>query len=295
MSLARGRFGIEYNPRPRKENPSGAGCLVAIVTVVAAISLAIHTFRRHKATADDPQSVQTAQAETQTTPRATTAAETTPTPPPPPPAPVETPEEHVRILQHRQPSVKNRLLRLEEAEKAGNVPLAVSTIEELRSLPGQPAADLDDTLARRVGDLNAHWLFDLGNLQWVEEVAVRPGESATRIARSHGSTLASLVRLNNLTDANHIRPGQRLKVMNHPKTTLAVHKRAGYADLYLNEKFFRRYDLTGDVTGDNGLYPLENDNSRALIKKLGLAFSTRDKIEIEMLLPKGANITISER
>ncbi len=341
MSLAKGRFGIEYNPRRRRDDSSGAGWVVQVILAVAAVSYTVTTVRRHISETHDeieppaaPRAIQTVPASVEmpleapetavgagtraadAAPGATApsseqaaaeeetrledkhpAASTVPTAvAAAASAPATTPASSaagVTAIAARPPRVKNLLLRLEAAEKDGNIPLAVTTIETLRALPGEPAADLDDALAKRLGELNERWLYELGGLQWVEVVTVRAGESATRIASAHGSTLASLIRLNGFKDANHIRVGQKLKVMNHPRVSLTVHKRARYADLQVNGKFFRRYDLTGEVAGAAGVYKLEG-NPRGLFKRLGLTLSLRDRVGLETLMPKGATVVVSE-
>lgn len=310
MSLAKGRFGIEYDPRRRRDDSSGPGWLVLVVAAAAAVSFSVTAVKRAMEkdaeplpqaltapsgapsaaapASDAPAPATDAPAGSRDTPAANPAANAAATPPPTPPPPVAP-------SQPNRPSrVRNLLLRLDEAEKAGNVPMAVTTIETLRALPGEPAADLDDRLARRLGELNDRWLFELAGKQWVDEVKVRKGESASRIASSKGSTLASLVRLNpQLKDPDHLRPGQTVKVMNHPRLSLTVHRRARYADLHLNGKFFRRCDLAAEVAGKVGVYKVEQ-SPRPLFKSLGLAFSLRDRIALETLLPKGSTIIVSE-
>ena len=44
--LARGKFGIEYNPKPLDEESSGIGWVVVAVLAVAAVSLACTVFSR---------------------------------------------------------------------------------------------------------------------------------------------------------------------------------------------------------------------------------------------------------
>lgn len=201
---------------------------------------------------------------------------------------------YATLAVKRPPKVRNLLLRLEAAEKMGNIEMEATTIEALRSLPGEPAADIDDILARRLGQLNLRWLFALSNRQWVAEVTVRTRETAARIAAAHGSTLASLIRLNALKDADNIRVGQTLKVMNHPRFSLTVHRRARYADLHLNGKFFNRYDISGEAQiCEVGVYKT-TETLRDQLPALGLKFSLRDRIELETLIPAGASIVVSE-
>jgi hypothetical protein len=193
---------------------------------------------------------------------------------------------------NRPVKVRNLLMRLEEAERRSDVEMAVSTIEQLRALPGSPAADLDNVLARRLGDLNMKRLFVLKNAQWVKEVTVKRGDSASRIASENGSTLASLSRLNG-GSVDRVILGSKLRVMNHPRFNLVVHRRSRTADLQLNGKFFKRYDLTAPVTGADGAYEIPG-RIRQFWTERGISFSMKDRAELEMLLPKGAAVLVSE-
>jgi hypothetical protein len=280
----RGNFGIEYNPRQRERDSSGLGWVFALVAIVALVSLAWTLVGRFRSRPD----VQVA-------------------PPPPPPAEVREPapapkpvEEPVSPVAHadsgalakRPVKVRNLLMRLEEAERRKDVEMAVSTIEQLRSLPGSPAADLDNVLARRLGDLNMKWLFVLKNAQWVKEVTVKRGDNASRIAAENGSTLASLSKLNG-GNVERVLLGTKIRVMNHPRFNLVVHRRSRTADLQLNGKFFKRYDLAAPVSGDDGAYEIPS-RIRPFWAERGISFSMRDRAELEMLLPAGASVLVSE-
>lgn len=296
MSLERGRFGIEYKPRPRKKDSAAIWPFVFVILAIAAVSFVFTKFKR---SADDIPAIPEPSAQ---------AAQPSPSHPQQtqqqqsqtPPAAVRQPQlprldaQFSSASHERPPKVRNLLLRLEEAVKADNIEMAVSTIETIRALPGEPAADLDDSLARHLGKLNTRWLFDFANRQWVAETTVRQRDTAARIAAAHGSTLSSLVRLNSLANAESIQPGQVLKVMNHPRFSLTVHRRARFADLNLNGKFFNRYDIIGD--GDIcpvGIYKT-TDNLRDQLIELGLRFSLRDRVELETLIPPSASIAVSE-
>ena len=193
MALVRGKFGIEYNPRQNERNSSGLGWVFILIAIVALISLVWTLVGRFRG-ADAPP----------------------PAPPPPPPTaetpvpPAVPPQERVpppvtpagsESLAKRPVKVRNLLMRLEEAERRHDVEMAVSTIEQLRALPGSPAADLDNVLARRLGDLNVKWLFTLKNAQWVKEVTVRRGTAplaspprTVRLSpRSPGSTAVTWI------------------------------------------------------------------------------------------------------
>ena len=280
MSLARGKFGIEYDPRHLEPEPSGFGWLVVAVAVVAFVSFAwtlVARLRSYAADVPPPAPVEDA-ARTNAAP---TAVDVLPL------APAVQETDHSR----RPVKVRNLLMRLGEAERLGDAELAVSTIETIRSLPGSPAADLDDALARRLGVLNVRRLLKLKNAQWVRQVTVGRGGSASRIAAENGSTLASLVALNGNVDRLIV--GQKLHVMDHPRFNLVIHRRSRTADLSLNGKFFKRYDLQDDVKAKEGAYELP-EKKRAFWANVGLILKPADRAELEMLLPVKTSVLISE-
>ena len=131
------------------------------------------------------------------------------------------------------------------------------------------------------------------NRQWVKEVTVRRGDSATRIASENGSTLASLLRLNELPSADRLRVGQRLDVMDHPKFTIVVHRAAKYADLTLKGKFFKRYDIIAPVRAKEGNYETPA-KLRAFLAEKGIALSPADSAELDMLVPAKSSLLVSE-
>ena len=291
MSLARGIYGIEYNPGRRDEHPLGPfGWLVILVLLAAAVSLVVTLCRRKSPQAED-MAVETPPEIVQEVVEPRPQEQT-----PPPPPVVKVPHNVVVVndIASRSPQVRNLLLRLEAAEQERDLALAVTTIEQIRLLPGQPAADLDDVLARRLGALNLSWLFDGKNAQWVSEVKVKAGDSATRIAQEHGSTLASLRELNPGLDLEKLRAGRdKVLVMNHPRFNLIVYVRTRTADLQLNGKFFKRYDLRDSVTGAIGSYETPA-NLRPFLAEKGIWFSAADRTEIEMLLPHRSSLLIAE-
>ena len=139
MSLAKGRFGIEYDPRRRRDDSSGPGWLVLVVAAAAAVSFSVTAVKRAMEkdaeplpqaltapsgapsaaapASDAPAPATDAPAGSRDTPAANPAANAAATPPPTPPPPVAP-------SQPNRPSrVRNLLLRLDEAEKAGNVPI----------------------------------------------------------------------------------------------------------------------------------------------------------------------------
>ena len=307
MALARGKYGIEYNPNPVNDGSSGLGWIVVTVVIVAFVSLVCTLVGRFMSSDEspveeicinppEPPAVETVRPEP--SPETPAAVEPEPAPPPPAkPAPTVEPappaeSKVTTTLVNRPVKVRNLLMRLEEAEKRRDVEMAVTTIETLRALPGSPAADLDDALARRLGKLNVKRLFALRNAQWVRTVTVKRGDSASRIAAENGATLASLAKLNG-GKVDKVVLGKPVYVMNHPRFNLVIHRRLRTADLSLNGKFFKRYDLQGDVTGKEGAYEL-SARPRNFWRTLGLKFKPADVAELEMLLPSGTSVLVSE-
>ena len=286
MALVRGKFGIEYNPRQKERDSSGLGWVFVLVAAVALVSLVWTLVGRFRGGEEAERSV------VPSPPPAKTAPEAPKAPPLPEIVPEPVTPADSESLARRPVKVRNLLMRLEEAERRRDVEMAVTTIEQLRALPGSPAADLDNVLARRLGDLNMRWLFVLKNAQWVKEVAVKRGDSASRIASENGSTLASLAKLNG-GDVERLVVGSKVRVMNHPRFNLVVHRRSGTADLSLNGKFFKRYYLVGSVGGPDGAYEIPS-SPRAFWARIGTGFSAADRGELEMLMPKGASVLISE-
>ena len=170
--------------------------------------------------------------------------------------------------------------------------MEVTTIEQIRALPGSPAADLDDALAQRLGALNIRRLFDLRNAQWVKQVTVKRGDVASRIASENGSTLASFARLNG-GNVDKVVIGKKLYVMDHPRFNLVIHRRTRIADLSLNGKFFRRYYLPGGVTGKKGMYEFPA-NAKSFWRSLGVEFKAGDREEIETLMPVKASVIVAD-
>ena len=286
MSLARGKFGIEYDPRKLEPESSGFGWVAVVVAFAALISLALVVAKRMR------------NGESILPPREERVVGSNQVPAVPAPGAAMTNAvasvslRDSAALAHRSPRLRNLLMRLEEAERRGDVEMAVGTIESIRSLPGSPAADLDDALARRLGTLNLRRLFDLRCAQWVKTVEVRRGDSASRIAAENGSTLASLARLNG-GNIERIRLGANLYVMDHPRFNLVLHRRTRIADLSLNGKFFKRYDLQGEVRTKDGAYEIP-ERRRGFWEVFGPAFGKADRAELDMLLPSGASMLVSE-
>lgn len=270
------KYGVEYIPKPVPEGSGGVGWVFLAVLVVAAASLSWTLWNRFH---DDRTEEVFAPIETVTATNVPAASR--PVMPPKP----------IADLDRRPPKVRNLLMRLGEAESRRDVEMAVSTIEQLRGLPGSPAADLDDALARRLGVLNMRRLFVSRNQQWVLPITVKRGDSASRIAAEHGSTLASIVKLNG-GDLDRIFVGKTLYVMNHPRFQLAIRRRMRTADLTLNGKFFKRYDLSVSP-GEAGAFELPV-KTRQFWKDMGVSFKPQDRAEIEMLMPPGSPVLVSE-
>ena len=290
MSLARGKYGIEYNPRPLDNEPSGLGLLIAAIALVAAASFAWRMIA-HRRDASDAASLDSfATTNEYSAAKGVKGSEEVKSKVN---EEVKSNEEAKSTsLSHRPANVRNLLMRLAEAEKAGDIELEASTIETLRALPGSPVADLDDALARRLGALNVKRLFEKHNAQWVKTVVVKRGDTASRLAAANGSTVASFARLNG-GDIDRVVLGAKGLGMNHPRFNLVFHRRTRTAHLSLNGKFFKRFDLASAVTGAAGAYAV-GEVRRELWKQIGADFAAEDRKEIETLLPVGSSVLVSE-
>ena len=288
MAYRRGKFGIEYNP-PRQEPETP--WVFFVVALAAAVALVVAGVRLVAHWARGGEVIEPPAAVTEAVEPAATEADASAVSLAAPPA--AEPTLKPSGVEDRPVAVRNLLLRLEEAERKRDAEMAIATIERLRSLPGAPAADLDDSLARRLGALNFRRLFVKRSAQWVAEVTVRPGDAASRIASAHGSTLASLAKLNPALDLDRIRAGQRLWVLDHPRFILVVHRMNKTADLSLKGKFFKRYYLREAVKGTSGNFVLP-ERPRPFWAEHGIGLRAEDRAELEMLLPAGTSIVIAD-
>ena len=284
MAFQRGIYGVEYNLPSEPPESHGFRWFLVLVFLVALGSFGVTVYRRWRAPSADPS------APSEVAPSAEAVRPVAAVRAPPPLAPTN---DAVRVtsLDARSTEVRALLLRLDAAEKKRDIALAATTIESIRALPGNPAADLDDRLARRLGVLNMERLFTQKNRQWVEEVEVRRGANATRLAREYGSTLASFVKLNG--GDSKLRVGQKVFVLSHPRFILVVHRLTRTADLSLNGKLFKRYYLANDLLGSVGTYVYAR-SATPFWNDLGVFLKPDDRAEIEMLIPAGTRVVLSD-
>lgn len=281
--LGSGRYGVEWTVHPKDRESSGLVRVGVTVAVLALVSLSWTVITRIRSRAAEPIVATAVEDQTAPANKATDAEPFDST--------AVVPIGRSSGLSKREPKLRNLLMRLEEAEKRHDIEMAIAAIETIRALPGSPAADLDNALARRLGVLNMRRLFVLKSAQWVTEVTVKRGDTASNIASERGSTLASLAKLNG-GSVNTIRVGQKLTVLNHPRFNLAVHRRMRTADLFLNGKFFKRYDLK-DEAGVDGSHEVTIP-IREFWGTIRISLSRANREELELLLPKGANVLVSE-
>ena len=278
--LARGKYNIEWVPRPQDDRqPSGLKWIVALVAAITLISFSFTLLSRFRARSEEPKvAVLPAAAEVKIPPKPSLSDAAVQSSAVSSPVAVE----NGKAFKTRPQKLRNLLLRLQEAEKDRNTVMAITTIESIRQMP--EAADLDNALARRLGTLNFKWLFEQHNPQWVAVHEVRRGDSASRIASEHGSTFASLKRLNG-GNLDKVLVGAKLFVLDHPRFALVVHRQLKYADLQLKGKFFRRYDLKESPTVKEGAYTWGEVAAK-------LAFM--DRSELDLLLSRSTVVAIAE-
>lgn len=292
MAMTRVKYGVEFDTR--REEPggsSGSGWIVVLVILVAAVSFVVHMVRRisAKSAADgDPGEEPALVVKALSTPVEEPVEADEPAPP--------APEVVVSDLHSRPSKAKPLLLRLDEARNKGDIEMQVSTIEQLRALPGGAVADIDDKLVSLLGTLNMRRLFELKNPQWVAEVAVKRGDSAIRIAQENGSTFSSLKRLNPSVDFDRLKIGTRLKVMSHPDFALVIHKRLRSVELHLNGRLFKRYDLPAGAPAiplETGAYRTPA-NLREYFRREGVRLAPDDAAELDQLVPRDTPVRVSE-
>lgn len=296
MAMTRVKYGVEFGTR-REERGTGSshvGWIIVLVILLAAGSFVIHVIRRISTAqdaaggpGDEPSLVVESlpAAPSEAAARASEAA---------------TMEEEVRPVVvndfgGRPSRAKALLLRLDVASDKNDIEMQVSTIEQLRALPGGAVADIDDKLVRLLGELNMRRLFELSNPQWVTEVTVKRGDSATRIAQEHGSTLGSLKRLNASVNLDRLQIGTKLKVMKKPAFTLIVHKKQRSVELMLNDRLFKRYDLpegAPEIPMEPGAYRTPA-NLRDFFRREGIGLSPEDAAEIDLLVPRDQPVRVS--
>lgn len=288
MSLARGKFGIEYDPRPARDGNSGFGWIVVLVLGVVAVSLTVALVNRFRTPAPEVALVPPpAPGEDEKDDAGDETAASAPIPVPTGFAEV------YKTLSSRPPRVRTLLVRLREAQERGDLVTEVATLGQLRELPGNSALDLNNLLIQRLGELNMSWLFERYNPQWVKSVKVKSGDSASRIARDNGATLESLRRLNPEKNIDHLRVGDEVRVMDHPRFYLCVYPNTRKADLQLKGRLFKRYDLREAVTSEAGTFE-PTGNLRKFLADHGVWFQLADRQELETLLPKKFTFVIGD-
>ncbi len=204
-------------------------------------------------------------------------------------------ERWLETARTRSPDEAALLARLADAERQGNKRIVRDTLEKLRRR--NTMADLDDPFARRLGALNAEILFDSDQTErdgWTVQVTVKKGDSAQRIAREHGTTLAALLKLNELKDPNKLRIGAKLRVLEFPRAELVVHAGLHFADLSLNKRFFKRYDISLPQKPEIGSYPItREDGPMDRFKALSFKLIPADREELAILLAPGSRLIVS--
>jgi len=284
MSLARGKFGIEFDPLRDEERPSGRGILIGAAVLVVLVSFAVTLVNRLRArTAGNPDAGAAVLAEA---PRPAPSAL-----PAPPLSPAVPPGK--ALLEERPRVVRNLLMRLTEAERDRDLSRQVETIELLRAQPGNPTADIDHELVKRLGRLNFRWMFGGGGSPWTAEVTPRKGNSAARIAKEQGMTVAALLKLNRWRNVDEMRPGSPVRVLNRPNFTLVVHRRSQLAELMLDGKLFKAYELARPSRAAPGFYRTTDDPTRQFAR-LGLSFSPADFSELSLFLLASTPVLVAE-
>lgn len=327
MGYARGRFGVEYQPRRSEGHP----LLWVVVTVVLLVSCAFTYYQlSHRKSppvaVPQPDGVKSPVVKTSSHEVRPVRASRPPAPPtnviektvspvggavrravvpmpaavpPSKPDPSSDPnvlrvQKWIETSQDRPAEERVRLERLLAAERDKNIPLAIDTIQKLCSRPAM--ADLQDVLLRRLGDLNLQLLFSGQNNPLITSVIAKRGDSRDRIARENRTTTTALMKLNPKIKWDRLKPGDTVRILFVPNPMLVVYKQRGYADLSIkNGQFFGRYDLTTSKNAKCAVYPISTESGESVFvrfRELGLKAPKR--AEIEMFLAPGSRIIIAE-
>lgn len=328
MSFSRGRFGVEYHPRPGSETPRLRGliCLVLVLVGVAFIWYKIAHRRTEEETIPQTdigpsrEERQTIPVEAVPRPKAVEAKKPAPpalqtadkptgkAPPPivlPPPQPSPTVPPALRPLVARLEATRDRrtgqdqqlIDRYTAAERQELPEIVRDTLAKLYDRPSM--ADLRDDLLKRLGDINLQMLFSGKPTEWTKMVTVRRGDGRERIAHENRNTPAVVAKLNPLVKWERLRPGNTVRVLRFPKAVLVIHKTIGHADLTLREgeKFFRRYYFKTSPGAACTVYDISQDvksSVSARFRELGVRADPETRRELEMFLAPGSRITVTE-
>lgn len=287
MSLKRGRLGVEYDAPETEGKKSWRKPLIWAIVAITVMSFAWTTFTRLKnRVKETPDSTPSVAQETRpvaalksTWPRAT----------------IHAVSDTAADLLNRPRNVKHLLMRLREAESEGDIIRQIDTLETLRTLPGKPAADLEPLLARRLSELNWHRLFDKPKpiSPWTTQIKLRKGLSLERLATEYGTTLAATLKLNGIGSPDELPEAAIVTLLHNPRFSLIVHRSGKYAELYLNERFFKIYNLTAPVRTSSGNYRITKDMRRRLAE-LDVWVSPRDRAQLELFLIADSPVIISD-
>ncbi len=291
---------VEFDPYRRPEpRPAWKLAVAAVLSIAVVLSFlsARGCFRRKQEPVRAPGIPPPILALAQTNKVAVTNVPVEVKAPPPPALMSRTPAGGgwMESSAGRPQQERTLLLRLDDAERLGRLAIAVDTIEKLRARPSM--ADLDDKLARRLGDLNIERLFSGEPVPWVAETKVKSGQTVHRIAREHGTTVAAVRQLNGLGPREEPAVGRTLRVLEFPKAAFVVHKQTRYADLMLGGKLFKRYYITTRRNTPAGAYPITSkaeEGPRSRMEALKIRIAPADMKELSMFLAPGSMLTVSE-
>ena len=320
MAYVRGRYGIEYTPRPAsgRDGHPFRWLLLGLVAMVAVAFFVAHNRKKP----GPPVVVRDVPAAPVATPSGKPPDAVPPSSPPvtrkpSSPMPAQTAQKPVRPAQPPSPKPRREsafaakvdgwiasrtwskdeqelLILLRDAERQGNLQGARGAIERLLYRPA--AEDLKDPLVRHFGDLNTQLLFSGTNTPWTATVTVKSGDTLQRIAANHRTTLEALLKLNRIKDANRLALGQTLRVLNFPDADLVIHKQLQFAELLLKKRIFKRYYVTVRTDAATGAYPVANEmGSRASdrLRSLLQQIAPSDRDELRMFLAPGSRITVT--
>ena len=302
MGYARGKFGVEYHPAETETHRLRGLVFVVLVLVAVAFVWYKISSRRDVQVVKDADPPTIPQIQTSSNPTIANSNPGKPDLPRPQPTPTVAPEVRPLVRQlleteSLRPQQDQVLIRrYAEAERQENLRNSIDAIKKLYNRPSM--ADLRDPLMRRLGDLNRQMLFS-GNLTpWTQRITVRRGDSRSRIAHEYRTTPAAVAKLNPLVKWEKLQPGDSVIVFKFLNAILVVHKQLGYADLTYSGDFFCRYYLTAAKSAKCEVYPISPESGQTAVarfRELGIRLAPTDRTELEMFLPPGSRITVTEQ
>ena len=104
-----------------------------------------------------------------------------------------------------------------------------------------------------LGDVNVELIMSRRGMPGKVNYSVQEGDTLGSIVNQFVCPKLHIMKMNNIQDENRIRPGDVLRVMDHPKYEIEINKTDNTLVLTFNGEFFKRYKVG---TGEFGTTPV---------------------------------------